>query len=277
MGEKKNKLVFVVKEVLDSFQRNHMSFQCVALSYFCTVALIPMLALIFAVTGDLGLSDKISSVLYRAIPSYPELISIILDKAGNIIESAKSGIVGLISAMIFLWSILWMMYQVERVFNNAWGVSKVPRNIFKRFSFYIITTLLLPFIILMFCSGIMAYSNLLSVVGVHFREWRILPVILYWLVIYGVTVLTLSGMYKFIPSPKVYYRYALRSALVAAAVFTVFQYLYLQTQLFVTRLNAVYGIMAAVPLFLMWLNFSWQIIMYGTELSYSLQKADGLI
>lgn len=277
MGTKKKRIAFIVREVLDSFQRNHMSFQCVALSYFCTMALIPMVTLIFAVSGDLGLSDKISAVLFRAIPTYPELITIILEKAEVIITSAKSGIVGLISALILLWSILWMMYQVERVFNNAWGIIKVPRNIFKRFSFYILATILLPFIILMFCSGILAYSNLLSVVGVQFHEWRIIAVFLYWSVIYGVTALTLAAMYKFIPVPRVYFRYAMKSALVAGLVFTIFQYLYLQTQVFVTRYNAVYGVIAAVPLFLMWLNFSWQIIMYGTELCYSLQKADSLV
>lgn len=267
----------IIREVLDSFQRNHMSFQCVALSYFCTVALIPMMALIFAVTGDLGLSDRISMVFYKAIPSNPELINIILDKAGNLISSAKSGIVGLISALFFLWSILWMMFQIERVFNNAWGIIKVPRNIFKRFSFYIVTAILLPFIILIFCSGILTYSNLLLVIGVHFKDWKVISVILFWAAFYIVTVFTLSAMYKFIPAARVYYRYAFRSSLLSAFVFSIFQYLYLQTQVFVTRFNAVYGIVAAVPLFLMWLNFSWQIIMYGTELSYSLQKADGLV
>ena len=78
-------------------------------------------------------------------------------------------------------------------------------------------------------------------------------------------------MYKFIPAPKVKYGFALQSALFAALVFVGFQYLYLETQMFVSRLNAVYGVIAAIPLFLIWLNFSWQIVMYGAELTYALQ------
>ena len=47
---------------------------------------------------------------------------------------------------------------------------------------------------------------------------------------------------------------------------------YLETQVFVARLNTVYGVLAAIPLFLIWLNFSWQIIIYGAELTYSFQN-----
>ena len=79
-------------------------------------------------------------------------------------------------------------------------------------------------------------------------------------------------MYTFIPATEVKYRYALWSALVAGFIFVVFQYLYLETQVFVARLNTVYGVLAAIPLFLIWLNFSWQIIIYGAELTYGFQN-----
>ena len=54
-------------------------------------------------------------------------------------------------------------------------------------------------------------------------------------------------------------------------MFTVFQYLYLETQVFVSRINDVYGVIAAIPLFLIWMNYSWQIIIYGAQLTRSLQ------
>ena len=89
-----------------------------------------------------------------------------------------------------------------------------------------------------------------------------------------VTVLTLSALYKFIPATRVRYEYAFKSALVSGAVFAIFQYLYLETQVFVTRLNGVYGALAAIPLFLIWMNYSWQIIIYGAELTYGYQNVD---
>ena len=62
--------------------------------------------------------------------------------------------------------------------------------------------------------------------------------------------------------------------MVSGFVFVLFQLLYLKTQIFVTRLNAVYGVIAAIPLFLMWLNYSWQIIIYGAQLCYGIQNVD---
>jgi membrane protein len=42
----------------------------------------------------------------------------------------------------------------------------------------------------------------------------------------------------------------------------------------VTRLNAVYGVFAAVPLFMIWINVGWYIILIGSELSYAFQHVE---
>ena len=101
-----------------------------------------------------------------------------------------------------------------------------------------------------------------------------LPKLLGWLGFYIMAAGLMSTMYKFIPATKVLYKNAFWSAVVSAAVFAIFQYMYLKTQFFVARLNGVYGAMAAIPLFLMWVNFSWQIIIYGEQLCYGMQNVD---
>lgn len=269
------RLVKLIRIVLSDFAKKRMGFQCVALAYFGAMSVVPLLAIIFAVTGDLGISDKISVLLYTIIPSNPELIATLLEKAGNIIDTAKSGPVGVVSALMLVWTVLWMMYQVERVFNNVWGIQKVPRKLYKRFSFYILMTLLLPFVLVIFGFAIVSYSNFFSLLGLDkMRDIGAITKLLGWLALYAVTVLTLSAMYKFIPATRVRYSSALVSALVSGAFFVVFQYLYLQTQMFVTRLSGVYGTIAAVPLFLIWLNYSWQIVIYGAQLSFGIENID---
>ena len=84
--------------------------------------------------------------------------------------------------------------------------------------------------------------------------------------------MTLSAMYKFIPATNVEYRFAFKGALWAGIAFTIFQYLVLETQVLVTNINAVYGAVAALPLFMMWLRFGWLIILYGAQFSYSFQS-----
>ena len=264
----------LVRITLETFAENRMGFQCVALSYFVTLAIVPFVAFLFAVGGGLGLSDRITDIVYRIFPADPDLVRLAISKASNIIDIAKSGPVGVASALLFLWTVLWMMFQVERVFNNVWGLRKIPRKIYKRFGFYFLVLLLSPFMVLIFGSGIAYYLNLTKLIGLDLSNVSTLPEILGWIGFYVITVLTLSALYKFIPATKVIYRYAFRSAAFTSVVFALFQYLYLETQVFVARLNNVYGVIAAIPLFLIWLNFSWQIIIYGAELTYSYQNVD---
>ena len=266
-------LVKIIRITVNTFAENRMGFQCVALSYFVALALVPLLAFLFAVSGGLGLDEHLL-LFIRSLNTQvdPALLTLIEEKAGNILDIAQSGGVGLVSALWFLWTILWMMFQVERVFNNVWGIRKIPRKIYKRFGFYLIILLLVPFVVILFGAGIAYYTNFSKFVGLDLSELRFLPKLLGYVGFYVVTVFTLSAMYKFIPATKVTYRYALRSALIAGFVFVIFQYLYLETQVFVARMNAVYGVLAAIPLFLIWLNFSWQIIIYGAELTYGFQN-----
>ena len=114
----------------------------------------------------------------------------------------------------------------------------------------------------------------LKFIGLDIQEFRFLKTLLSWLLFSAVAIFTISAMFKYIPAVKVEYRYALRSALMTGIVFTCFQYIYLETQLFVSRLNAVYGVLAAIPLFMIWLNVSWQIIMYGCMLCRAFHNAD---
>ena len=199
-----------------------------------------------------------------------------MEKAGNIIDVAKSGPVGVVSALMFMWTILWLMFQTERVFNNVWGIRKIPRNIFKRFGFYFGLMLLIPFVMIIFGYGIAFATNATSLIGLDTAEWRSFAKFLSWLTLYFMSAFTLSAMYKFIPAVKVKYKYALKAAAIDAVAFVLFQYLYLETQAFMGRLNAVYGVLAAIPLFLIWMNFSWQIIIYGAELTRAFQEVDNI-
>jgi len=276
-GFVKRRLVRFVKLIritVETFAENRMGFQCVSLSYFVTLAIVPFAAFIFAISGGLGLSDKLYDILIKLSPTNGDIVGMVMEKADNIIATAQSGTVGLISALAFLWTIIWLMFQVERVFNNVWGIRKVPRKMYKRFSFYIGVLILSPFLVMIFGSGIVFYSNVTSLIGLDLGDVNFLPTLLGWVGFYIVTSLTLSAMYKYIPAAKVRYKFALKSALVTAAVFAAFQYIYLETQVFVARLNGVYGALADIPLFLIWMNFSWQIIIYGAELTYGYQNVD---
>ncbi len=258
---------------LKTFSAQKIGFQAVALSFFGTMAVVPFIAVMFAVTGGLGVADRLKELMYANFSGHQDVINTVLGFADNIIATAESSTMGLISALLFVWLVIWMMMSVERVFNNVWKVHK-SRNILKRMSFYVLILLMSPFIIMLFFSGSIVYSNILESTGLNMSEMKAFSSFLGWALFYLVAALTFSAMYKFIPNAKVRYSNALRSALISGMAFTVLQYLYLETQVFVTRLNMVYGAVAAIPLFMFWMNFGWFIILFGAELSYAYQNVD---
>ena len=258
---------------IKTFSAEKIGFQAVALSFFSTMSVVPFIAIVFAVTGGLGLADKLETLLYSYFENSQQTIDFIIKAAGNIIETSLGGGMGLVSGLLFMWIVVWMMLSVERVFNNVWKVRK-SRNIFKRVSYILAMLMIAPFVMIVFFSGNIMYSHLLQSIGLDPESFGILKTFISWTLFALIVTFTFSAMYKFIPNAYVKYGNALIAAIPAAIAFALVNYLYLETQVLVTRLNAVYGVFAAVPLFMVWINVGWYIILIGSELSYAFQHVD---
>lgn len=256
-----------------TFSREKIGFQAVALSFFSTMSVVPFVAIVFGITGGFGLADKLKEFLYSYFNNSQQIIGTVLGFAQNIIDTAQSSAMGLVSALLFVWIVIWMMLNVERVFNNVWMVEK-SRNLFKRLSMIVAMLLVSPFVVLVFFGGSVVYSHALSYLGLDVESYTAFKTVLTWTLFAMVASLTFSAMYKFIPNAEVSYSDALRAALFSGVAFTIVQYMYLETQVFVTRLNGIFGAFAAVPLFMVWINIGWYIILMGAELSYAFQHVD---
>lgn len=267
------KYLKVMMITIRTFSSQKIGFQAVALSFFSTMSVVPFVAIAFAVTDGFGLAGKLTEFLYGYFNNSQETIDMVLGFAQNIINTAQSSAMGLVSALLFVWIVIWMMLSVERVFNNVWQVQK-SRNLLKRLTVIFAMLFLSPFVVLVFFTGSFIYSHILEYMGLNVEEFTVFKTILTWLLFGVFATLTFSAMYKFIPNAKVEYASALRAAIPAGIAFTLMQYMYLETQVFVTRLNAIYGAFAAVPLFMIWLNIGWFIILIGAELSYAFQHVD---
>ena len=267
------KYLKVMMITIKTFSSEKIGFQAVALSFFSTMSVVPFVAIIFAITGGFGLADKLKEFLYGYFNNSQQIIDTILGFAQNIIDTAQSSAVGLVSALLFVWIVIWMMMNVEKVFNNVWRVQK-SRNLFRRLSVIIAMLFVSPFVVMVFFGGSFVYSHALSYLGLDLETFNTFKTLLSWSLFGVLATFTFSAMYKFIPNSPVDYPNALRAALYSGIAFTVMQYLYLETQVFVTRLNGIYGAFAAVPLFMVWINIGWFIILIGAELSYAFQNVD---
>ena len=261
----------IVYLMMDTIADQKIGFQITALAYQSMMSVVPFLAIAFYLTAGVGLSDQLEEFLYANVNN-ERLINALMNAANNILTTAESGLFGFISMLTFAWILIWLMLSVRRVFNNVWKVEK-EQKFLKSFGIGFGVLLLSPFVILLFFSGTVFYSHVLGLIfpdnlflSNEFRSF------LSWAMFTLVAILMLSLMFKYIPGTKVQYRHALKGAIIAGITFALVQYLYLETQILVAKLSAVYGVLAALPLFMLWLNLGWTIILYGAELTYAFQN-----
>lgn len=267
------KYLKVAAITIKTFSSEKIGFQAVALSFFSTMSVVPFVAIAFAITDGFGIAEYLKDFLYQYFNNSQQTIDMVLGFAQNIIDTAKSGAIGLVSALLFAWIVIWMMMNVEKVFNNVWRVQQ-PRNLLKRLSVIIAMLFVSPFIVFVFFGGTVVYSHALSYLGLDVESFTFVKTFTSWMLFGVIASFTFSAMYKFIPSADVKYSEALRAAIPAGIAFALVNYMYLETQVMVTRMNGIFGAFAAVPMFMVWINIGWFIILIGAELSYAFQNVD---
>lgn len=275
LGRAKAKVVRYIRIILltaRNFSHQNVGQQAVALSFFTTMAFVPFLAVAFAISNYAGLGDHLRELIYDNF-GRDTVVDHILTFADNIIAASQEGIYGIISSLIFLWVVIWMMTRIEWSFNRIWKAGR-NRILWKRILAYIITIVASPFIIIVFLSVALSISDGINALGLEIPLLSSISTFLVWLAFCVFMVIVLTVMYILIPNARVRLLPALSAAAISSLAFTVVQYLYMETQMFVSRLNAVYGVFAAIPLFMVWLNIGWFIVLLGSELSYVFQNVD---
>jgi len=248
------------------FGRERVGREAIALSQFTMLAFIPMVAVILFITSGFGIDRILADSLAESFPSSMPLVDTIVAYADNIVAATQNGLFGWISFLSFLWTIIWLMLNVGIAFNRIWQVRQ-PRRIWHRLAVYLAILFVTPFVLVLLFSGWVWYGKFIGQLAGRLGPLNFLQTNLFWLAFYGIVVLALSVMYKFIPNAKVRYGSALKAALIVGVPFLGIQYLYMGTQLLVTRLGAIYGALAFIPLFMVWMNLCWQVILFGAELS----------
>ena len=266
------KYVKVLIITVKTFSQQKVAPRAIALSYLSMMAVVPFLALVFGITGGFGLSETLKEFMAANITS-SESVDAVMQFAQNIVKTAESGWIGFFSALLFVWIIFRLMINIESAFNVVWKVDE-KRNFMRRFAFYVAILLIAPFIVFVMFAGGFVYSSALDYMGLNLEEFSFIKKTISWALFVIIAAFTFSAMYKFIPNYQVKYSNALRAAFYAAIAFGALQFFYLETQLLVSRLNGIYGTFAVVPLFMIWLNLSWNIILIGAEVSYAFQHVD---
>lgn len=249
--------------------------ESVFLTYTTMLSLVPMVAIVLFISWSFGLDARLLNLIQPYLGDNKHIADMILGWATNIVDQTRSGLFGVVSFLAFGWLVIWLLLSIEDTFNHIWNVKR-SRNFFKSIGIYILILILVPFVLLFFLYGTGYFTSMINELSALGRSEvvRFFASSSYWLIFYGAAVLVFALMYKYIPHVHVKFHFCIKAAIWSALVFILLQYLYLETQMMVSRLNGVYGAFAAIPLMMIWLNYSWQIILFGVYLTYSYEHVD---
>lgn len=252
------------------FVNERLNVKASALTYSILFAVVPMFALIVAIGRGFGVEAMIEKSLQDSLVAQADMIPTVMGFVKRYLETTQGGIFIGVGLAILLFSVMNFFIQVELAFNGIWQVKKA-RSVISQFTMYFSAMLIIP-IFLVISSGLSIYINtVLSKTTIYELFSPLLKFVVY-LAPYFINWLIFTIMYMVIPNTKVKFVNALIAGIIAGSAFQLFQILYINGQVYLSRYNVVYGSFAAIPLLLLWLQISCLIVLLGAEISYASQN-----
>lgn len=241
-----------------------------ALTFYSVLSFIPIVALTLGIAKGFGVGKILEQQIREQTFTDPQIMEIVVQFANHALENTKGGLITGLGIVILLWSVIKVLGNTELAMNRIWGLRK-GRKLTRKFSDYLSILFIAP-ILLTLISGINVFltSNLQTIAveegflryasSVIISLVNVVPYLLVWFLF--------IFLYMFMPATPVKFRYAVLAGIVAGTVYQLVQWFYIRFQIGVSSYNAIYGSLAALPLLLVWLQLSWCIVLWGTELCY---------
>ncbi|MBI5154178.1 YihY/virulence factor BrkB family protein [Candidatus Poribacteria bacterium] len=258
------------------FDEDQCMLRASALTFYTLLSIVPILAMAFGVAKGFGFEKMLEARVREQFEGQEEVVTRAITFANNMLEDTKGGLIAGVGVVLLFWTIVKVLGNIERSFNDIWGI-KTHRSLARKFSDYLSFMMISPILFIMSSSlTVVIASQLDNVVGkgglLSFLSgpaevlFRLLPIFILW----GL----FTFMYVFLPNGKVNIRSAFLGGAVAGTAYQVTQWAYVTFQVGVGQYNAIYGSFAALPLFLFWLQLSWLVVLYGAEVSFAHQNVD---
>lgn len=243
-----------------------------ALTYSTLLAIVPILAVMFAIARGFGYNKYIESWFLDAFKSQPEAAEVIVGFVNNYLSSTQGGVFLGVGLAFMLYTVLNLVRNIETVFNEIWQVKK-QRSLYRTFTDYLAMLFMFPVFIIM-SSGLSIFVATLSNNVAKISLLSPAVKVLLALSPYVLMSMVFMALYVFMPNTHVKLRSCVVPGILAGIAMQVLQIAYIHSQMWVSRYNAIYGSFAALPLFMLWVQISWTICLFGAELCYTNQNLD---
>ena len=247
-----------------------------ALTFYTTLSVVPVCAMLFGIAKGFGFQKGLQRQLMERLEGQGEVVNRIIDYSNALLDNTKGGMMAGIGILVLFWAIIKILGNIEQSFNDIWGIKK-GRGFWRKITDYLSIMLIAPVLFIMSSSvTVLMVSQAETLIQKISLLGPVAPVIYFLLKLlgYGTIWVLFSVTYIFMPNTKVNFRSGMLAGVIAGAIYQIFQWAYITFQVGVAKYNAIYGSFAALPLFLVWLQFSWVIVLFGAEISFAHQNVD---
>jgi membrane protein len=268
--QKSYTILKVISLAVKRYREDNLQRSASALTYSTFLSLIPLVAVLLAIAKGFGFRNIVESQLFQYFPGQKQVMDKVFEFVDSYMQHTKDGWLLGFGLVLLLYTVYSLIGTIENTFNMIWQVSK-GRSYVRRFTDYFSAFLLIP--VFLVCSA--GLSIVASTAMDTLLEYEVIgPVyeVLISIVPLIITIFLFAALYMFMPNTKVKFKHALHGGIFAAIGFQVFQYLYINGQIWVSKYNAIYGSFAILPLLLLWMQLSWVICLIGAEIAYAGQN-----
>jgi len=251
------------------FFEDRAAVKAAGLTYFTMLSIVPVFAIAFAIARNFGFEDMLHRFINNNMQDQQEVMTWVTSMVDNLLSETKEGVIAGIGGVILFWSVIQVLNNIEAAFNDIWQIRKA-RSPLRKFSDYLAIMIVTPFAIGL--SG--SFLVKMQTTAAELDYFKPLVVTLMKAVPYVSMWILFTMVYVVMPNTKVKFRNALFAGVIAGTIALVFQSLYQSLQIGVMRWGTLYGTIAFIPLFLMWLQITWLIVLMGAELSFAYQNIE---
>jgi len=245
-----------------------------ALTFYFLLSIVPVVALAFAVAKGFGVEKILGEQLLAKMQGQEEVAERIIGFAQSMLENTRGGAIAGVGIALLFWTVIKVLGNIEKSFNDIWGV-KTPRTMGRKLADYLSVMMICPVLLIAASSITVLLTTQVSSMLERLSFLGYLADVLVWLLKilpYGVLWLVFTFIYVFMPNTKVELKAALWGGIFAGTIYQLVQLAYITFQIGVSNYGAIYGSFAALPLFLVWLQLSWLIVLLGAEISFAHQN-----
>ena len=266
-------LMKITIQTVKCFIKDRVWIRAAALSYTTLFSIIPILALLFAIAKGFGFSNLMErflrdgNVANGTVDTVMELIDRYL-----IYAQGGSGVFIGVGIAMLIWAIINLADGIENNINAIWDIKK-PRSYFRKLTNYMALYIAFPAIIILYAT----VSIFMTTIYQNLASYELISSFVHIcikLAPYVLSGLIMTGLFLFIPNTRVRFKNAFIPGMITGIIFQAFLYIYIQIQMSVSSYNAIYGSFAIIPMFMLWADISWSIILFGVEMSYVSQNIE---